>query len=305
MNKGQIYWGSNNIFSLKANGEVVECRLKGKVLKTDLEAYNPLAPGDWVHWEEDVSNPGHGMILDRLERTNAFTRWNNKRGCPQTIAANVDLLILVASPLEPPFRPRFLDRALIMADYDHIEPLILVNKIDQELTSEAEDRLAYYQDMGYQVHTCSAQTGEGLEILRELLNDKTAAFVGQSGVGKSSLLNALDPTLGLKVGDLSAKYNKGSHTTVTALMRDWALGRLIDTPGIRELEVFGMVCQDLDHYFRDFVPLLGHCDFVGCSHLHEPGCVLKGAALDRTLHPDRLESYAKLYFELKETEKGY
>ena len=301
---GTVYWGVNNIFTVQPDdGGPVECRLKGKVLKDVEDVYNPLSPGDRVEIELDPGNPGKAMILARLKRKNAYSRWNKKRRCPQSLAANLDLLVLVTSPDSPPFRPRFLDRALLMAHREDLPTLILVNKCDQKLSEEAEDRLATFQDLDWDVHLCSVVTGEGIQELKEHLSGLTCALVGQSGVGKSSLLNVLHEGSRQRIGELNAKYNRGNHTTNFSLFLPWAEGGggVIDTPGVRELEVFGIEPAQLAFQFPDFQPYLGQCAFSVCTHLQEPGCAVLKALESGEIHPDRWDSYQKLFLELKES----
>jgi len=301
---GTVYWGVNNIFTVKPDGmEPVECRLKGKVLKDVEDVYNPLSPGDRVEIDLDPGHAGKAMILARRARKNAYSRWNKKRQCPQTLAANLDLLVLVTSPASPPFRPRFLDRALIMAQREELPILILVNKCDQGLTGEVEDRLATYQGLDWDVHLCSAATGEGIEELQGHLAGLTSAFVGQSGVGKSSLLNILHKDSRQRIGEISSKYNRGSHTTSFSLLFPWPSGEggVIDTPGVRELEVFGVDPAQLAFLYPDFSPYLGQCAFSLCTHLQEPGCAVLKALEAGDIHPDRWENYQKLFLELKES----
>jgi len=301
---GTIHWGVNNIFTVQPEtGPTVECRLKGKVLKDVEDVYNPLSPGDRVEFDLDPGYEGKGMIVSRLPRTNAYSRWNKKRRCPQTLAANLDLLVLVTSPESPPFRPRFLDRALVMAQRESLPTLIVVNKCDQKVTEDVEDRLATYQELDWDVHLCSVVTGEGIDELRDHLKGITCALVGQSGVGKSSLLNVLHPGSRQRIGEISAKYNRGNHTTNFSLLLPWDEGGgIIDTPGVRELEVFGVDAAQLAFLYPDFTPYLGQCAFSVCTHLQEPGCAVLAALEAGNLHPDRWENYQKLFLELKEAE---
>jgi ribosome biogenesis GTPase len=306
---GTIHWGVNNIFTVQPDGggPTVECRIKGKVLKDVEDVYNPLSPGDRVEIDLDPGHPGKAMILSRQPRKNAYSRWNKKRNQPQTLAANLDLLVLVTSPDSPPFRPRFLDRALIMAKREDLPTLILVNKCDQKLSEDVEDRLATYQDLDWDVHLCSVVTGEGIDELKEHLSGITSALVGQSGVGKSSLLNVLHEGSKQRIGEISAKYNRGNHTTNFSLYLPWPDGEggIIDTPGVRELEVFGVEAPQLAFLYPDFEPYLGQCAFSVCTHLVEPGCAVLKALEAGDIHPDRWENYQKLFLELKESDKRW
>ncbi|NNM53203.1 MAG: ribosome small subunit-dependent GTPase A [Spirochaetales bacterium] len=305
MAKGIIWWGINNIFGVETNGLQTECRLKGKVLKDAEQEYNPLAPGDLVEWE--ASDSGRGLISARLPRKNAYQRWNKKRRQPQTIAANLDLLLLVTTTQSPPFRPRFLDRALVMAEKENLPVKIVVNKIDLGLDGEIEDRLAGYQDLGCEVALCSSLTSEGIEDLQVSLYGKTAALVGQSGVGKSSLLNRLVPGAHQRVGELSAKYDRGNHTTNFALLYAWdgRTGGIIDTPGVREFEVFGIAPASLSAHFPDFEPFQGKCTFNRCTHRVEPGCAIRAAVENGLIEPDRWDTYLKIYEDLLVAEKTW
>src|SRR5574344_1789607 len=182
--------------ALSESSETVirQCSIKGKILKSDKEYYNPLAPGDIVEIETDSLDAKKGQIISLLKRKNEFVRWNVKGRCPQLLAANLDYLILVTAPDEPPFRPRFIDRELAQAEYQNLTPVIVCNKYDLPAASDADfqNRLSIWESLGYRVLRISAKSGEGLTELAELIQDKTCALVGQSGIGKSSLVNVLD-----------------------------------------------------------------------------------------------------------------
>lgn len=302
---GDILWGSNNIFSVRlGNGStVVECRFKGKKLKGVDDEYNALVPGDEVLVEVQGS---YGMVVERLKRRNVLSRWNKKENRPQAFAANMDVACVVCSPDSPPFRPRFIDRCLASADSVSLPMYIILNKVDQGLPPDVEDRLAGYQEMGYEVLPVSALSGEGLEDLRDLIRGKRSLFMGQSGVGKSSLLNALWPEAAVRVGEVSAKFNRGRHTTTLAktyLVPD--LGEIVDTPGVREFEPAGIDPQALSHLFRDIAPLVPHCSLYNCTHESEPDCAVAKAALEGELDADRYESYLRLREALLEQGKDW
>lgn len=298
---GKILWGMNNIFNVLVDGKKIECRIKGKVLKDKVKAYNPLASGDLVSIEIDPINDTHGMILSRFERKNHFSRWNKKRNAPQIIAANVDQVICVCSPESPPFRPRFVDRALISAENGGIKPIVILNKIDQNISDDVENRLKGYEDLGYRVIRVSAKSGKNIEELRELLKNRTTAFVGQSGVGKSTLLNSLNPELMLRVGEVSEKFNRGKHTTCFAVMVPLSEYTIIDTPGIRELNLYGVDPKVLSHFFPEFDKYWGDCKYKGCTHTHEPGCVIKYAIEIGEIDEDRFKGYNSIISELKDS----
>ncbi|MBN2510283.1 MAG: ribosome small subunit-dependent GTPase A [Spirochaetales bacterium] len=295
---GTVSLGINNIYTVITDTGKVECRIKGKVLKGE-KVYNPLTVGDRVEVEPDTHDAGKGLILKRFERKNVFSRYNRKRNAPQVILANVDVLACITSWSSPPFRPRFLDRVLIAAAIGDLEPVIIVNKSDLSADSESVARINIYREIGYRVLFCSALSGEGIDMLREEMRTQVWGFLGQSGVGKSSILNALMPGLDAETGAVSKKHDRGSHTTCYAAMFSRDDLTLIDTPGIREIDICGIEAMDLGYYFREFQPYVGNCDFSPCLHDHEPGCRVKEAVEKGLIHPDRYESYLRTLAQLQ------
>lgn len=307
--------GTNNVFTCECDDGVTrQCSIKGKVIKTDKQYYNPLAPGDYVEIEVDPINDDKGQVLNLLPRKNTFARWNIKGRAPQLLASNLDYLILVTTPDEPPFRPRFIDRELIQADIAGITPVIVCNKYDLPAAQESnfQARLSTWEELGYQVMRVSAKTGEGLTELAELLCNKTSALVGQSGIGKSSLVNVLDNTCVLRTGSLSKKYGRGQHTTTKGSLMHLQLNEaltggikgqtasIIDTPGIRRFILHELDYQDVGLYFREMKPFLGQCKFgASCSHLHEPGCKILEAVYSGIITEDRYESWKRITNEIK------
>lgn len=312
---GTVLSGSNNIFEVETsleNGDffVRSCTLKSKRLKSDQKYYNPLAPGDTVQLELSDINSKNAQITTLLPRKNAFVRWNVKGRCPQLLAANLDFIVLITTPSEPDFRPRFIDRELAQAEYENITPIILANKCDLK---EAENpdftfRLTDWQNLGYKVIRVSATTGFGLDELKNTLKGKLCAFVGQSGVGKSSLINAIDSSKDLKTGILSTKYGKGCHTTTKGSLMRIKLDSndkknqcsIIDTPGVRRFVLHGIDSDDLAFYFREMKPLVGKCSFgMSCTHLSESGCKIQEAVYTGVISEERYESWKRISTELK------
>lgn len=312
--QGTVLAGTNNVFEVECEDQITRsCSIKGKILKQEKEYYNPLAPGDCVEIEKDEIDENKGQITSLLPRKNEFVRWNVKGRCPQLLAANIDYLILVTTPTEPPFRPRFIDRELAQAEMLGLEPIIVCNKYDLlENAPETEGYLKIWEELGYKVMRISAKTGEGLTEFVELLENHLSAFAGQSGVGKSSLVNVLDDSCVLKTGSLSKKYGRGSHTTtkgtLNRLVINTALtggvkGRvasIIDTPGIRRFMLNEIEAEDLQLYFREFKPFIGKCKFgMNCSHTHEPGCAIKLAVEEGKISKQRYDSWLRISLQIK------
>ena len=302
--RGEVLFGINTIYTVSAAGRLVQCRIKGKKLREDSRSYNPIAPGDLVEVIPDELSPAEGMIANVLPRRTRLERWNKKGRAPQVLAANVDLAVCVTSPSSPPFRPRFVDRLIVAAEAGGVTPMVLLNKCDLPCPPDVGERLAHYGRMGYHVHSCSALSGEGIQGLAALLKEKTAVLVGHSGVGKSSILNALAPDSGQRVGKLSVKHDRGSHTTnFSALfLLDQGL-RIVDTPGVRELELAEILPEEVGFHFRDFAPFMQSCMYQPCLHVDEPGCAVAAAVESGEIHPDRYESYLRIVSELQDARR--
>jgi len=298
--EGLVYSGINNIYRVKNDKGEFLCRIKGKTLGDNRQDYNPLAVGDRVVFSLEEEGGDKGLIEKRLDRDNAFIRLNQKKRSPQYIAVNIDMLLCFTSPEEPPFRPRFLDRVMIAAESGGVAPVIVMNKCDQKISEEIQERLDAYKALDYPVFLCSAHTGEGLEALDSFIRGKRVAVFGQSGVGKSTLLNALEPGINLKTSDISQKYNRGRHTTNFSLMidRDGGKGSIIDTPGIRQIFLWDIEAWDLAHWFREFQPYLDQCSFRRCLHRDEPVCGVLQAVEKGIIHEDRYESYLRILEDL-------
>ncbi|MDR2807624.1 MAG: ribosome small subunit-dependent GTPase A [Spirochaetaceae bacterium] len=303
-----VLCGSRNIFTVALDdARIIECRLKGKVFKDDGLYANPLAVGDRVQVECDKSDPDRGLIVGLEARRNMLMRLKQRGQLPQLISCNIDLVLCVTTPEQPPFRPRFLDRALLQADCAGIPAMLVCNKKD--LFAEdlcIESRLCDFQRLGYPVFRVCALNGEGMDELRAALSGLCVTMLGQSGVGKSSIIKALSPRAPIRIGALNQKYDRGNHTTVMASVFDIAgtekhkSTRIIDTPGIRTLLPAGISEENLVYYLREFAPLVGTCQFgLSCSHEHESGCSILDALNEGAIHPDRYESFLRIRDELR------
>jgi ribosome biogenesis GTPase len=311
--QGTVLDGANNFFTVEcSDGIIRSCSIKGKVLKCDTQYYNPLAPGDIVEIEADKLDSDKGQILSLVPRRNAFVRWNVKGRSPQLLASNLDYLILVTTPDEPPFRPRFIDRELVQAECEELTPVIVCNKCD--LAKDDADflsRMKTWEDLGYKVMYVSAKTGEGMKEFAALLAGHLSAFVGQSGVGKSSLVNALDTNAALRTGGLCRKYDRGSHTTTKGTLNRLTLNEslaggkditasIIDTPGIRRFILHNVAAEDLALYFREFRPIVGTCTFgMSCTHTNEPGCRILEAVNAGVITEERYDSWLRIRNEIE------
>jgi ribosome biogenesis GTPase len=213
------------------------------------------------------------------------------------MAANVDSVLIISSLKSPPFRPRFLDRVLISARWNQIEPVIVVNKADYPMNPQDRDRIKDYQEK-HTVVICSAKTGRGIAELKDVLAKKRAVLVGQSGAGKSSIINRLNPDLGVRTGEISEKYNRGKHTTNYAVLLEWQEdSEIIDTPGIREIDLNGIPDENIRDGFIEFAGYSDECGFSTCSHIHEPDCAVRKAVDQGVIHPDRYQSYINIINE--------
>lgn len=273
---------------------------KEKLYKTDIAAV-----GDFVEFEKN--SDGTGVITEIFPRTNYISRKAPKikgsgfRGerLEQIIAANIDNFILVTSVGNPPFNNKVVDRLLVTAESSHLHVIILVNKIDLE--HQDSEWFKLYRKIGYEVIETSAENGKGMNELNSLLKEKKNLLWGQSGVGKSSILNYLFPDLDLNVGRLSNYDMKGSHTTVTSVMLNVSENTfVIDTPGIREIDPYGIKKEFLSHYFLEFSPYINECRFNTCIHQHEPGCAIIEAVESEEITIERYESYLRILNTIEE-----
>jgi ribosome biogenesis GTPase len=258
-----------------------------------------LAVGDEVQLERDDSGE-RWAISGILPRRSQLARRAPGGGYGERIvAANVDQVLVVFAAANPEPHPRMLDRFLIIAEANDIAARVVINKADLVSPESVRLRFADYERAGYPVHVTSTTTGRGLDALRAVLEGRTTALSGPSGVGKSSLMNAMFHGLDLRVGEISQSVNKGRHTTVGALLHPLPSGGyVVDTPGLREIGMWGLTAEHLDGYFPEFRPYLGECRFADCVHVVEPGCAVRDARARDDISATRYDTYVKLLDEL-------
>lgn len=297
---GQVHRSAGSVYDVQVGGAIMRCRIKGKTLRVEDRVHAPIAVGDFVEIEADRYQRNGGWILSRLQRATQIDRWSRKHRAMQVLAANVDQVACVTAPSSPPFRPRFIDRLLVAAEHAGVDAVIILNKVDLGIPAAVAERIADYRRIGYRVIDCSASTGAGVSAARAAIGRAVTLICGQSGVGKSSLLNAWDAGLQLRTGAVSRKYDRGVHTTINAeLLELDDGGRVIDSPGIRELELGAIEARDIRHRFRDFQRWLLRCEYSACLCDGEPGCAVRAAVSARQIHPDRYESYRRLLREVQ------
>ena len=287
---------------IDVDGESFLCTLKGLMKKEKMQAKNLIAVGDLVRLLP--THAKEGTIVHIEDRYSILSRQDISGQKEQIMAVNIDQLIIIASIDLPPLKPALIDRYLIAAEIGHMHPVIIVNKIDRLETAAKEERELYhqfliaYETLGYPILSVSAFSGIGMDNFRSIMKNKASVIAGQSGVGKSSLLNTAFG-FALKTGLLAQKTFKGSHTTTTAqLLRLSDGGFCIDTPGIRGFSLWNLDGNDLMNHFREFIPFSKECRYPDCTHLNEPSCRVMEAVQQGHIAPIRYESYKSLKEEL-------
>lgn len=282
---GRILKGIGGFYYVDTTQGLVECKARGKFRKT---IGKPIV-GDLV--ELEVQPDGTGYLLEIRSRKNSLIR---------PAVANLDLIVIVATEASPKTDPFLIDKVIAIAENKGIEPCVVLNKCDLD---PSDTLYRTYQKVGIPVFRVSAQTGEGLAALRAYLQGKAAAFAGNSGVGKSSLLNCLIPDFGAETGAISDRIGRGKHTTRHVELVPYQGGYIADTPGFSSFDTEQMdlvLREDLQYAFREFEPYLMQCQFTGCAHVKEKGCAIRAAVATGEIPQSRYDSYVKLYESVKD-----
>jgi ribosome biogenesis GTPase len=272
-------------------GNTFQCATRRllKTLATDLR--HVVAAGDVVWFRPEGKDEG---IIERVEpRRGVVSR--TSRGRQHVLVANVDQLIIVTSAAEPRLKPNLIDRLLVTAEKGGIRPIICINKIDLIEPADLMPLVGVYAQLGYDVVLVSARQNIGIDRLRDWLTGAESVVSGQSGVGKSSLLNAVEPDLDLRVQTVSAETQKGRHTTTTAELIPLSFGGyVVDTPGIRQFQLWDVIPEEVAGFFRELRPYVSRCRFPDCTHTHEDNCAVKDAVADGWIDARRYESYVQI-----------
>lgn len=293
--KGIVTKSTGSWYHLRTeDGNSYQARIRGKFRIANIKHTNPIAVGDEVDFE--IDKDGIAVITNIHERKNYIIRKSvNLSKKTHIIASNIDVAFLVVTLANPKTSFGFIDRFLVTAEAYHIPVVILFNKIDAYTEEEQEDLKLYkhiYNSIGYKSVDISAETGVNLDLVKDLMKDKVSLVSGHSGVGKSTLLNALHPELNLKTHQVSDFNSKGQHTTTFAQMYEWPFGGfIIDTPGIKEFGLVHMEKSELQDYFPEIFELRSACKFDNCIHVNEPKCAVRDAVEEMQIAPSRYENY--------------
>lgn len=298
---GTVYKSTGSWYTLKSDqGNFIECRMKGKFRIKGIKSTNPIAVGDIVDYElEETSDTLTGTIFKIHNRKNYIVRKSvNLSHQMHIIASNIDRVFLLVTIHNPPTTFNFIDRFLVTAEAYGIETIIVFNKIDTFDPSTLEEQLYMqhvYEKIGYTCLRVSANSAVGIEALKEMMIGKVSMFSGHSGVGKSTLVNALEPSLDLKTKNISEASSQGQHTTTFAEMFDLSFdAKIIDTPGIKGFGMVDMETAEISGYFPEFFKLKDQCKFNNCLHKEEPHCAIKTALEQDKIAWSRYNSYLKI-----------
>lgn len=298
---GRVYKSTGSWYTVKTPlGQTYQCRIKGKFRLQGIKSTNPIAVGDFVDFELDTKSDEETGVINHIhDRHNYIVRKSvNLSKQTHIIASNIDVVFLLVTIDNPPTFTSFIDRFLVTAEAYAIKTVILFNKIDvyDEATLDEVRYLAHvYRTIGYECIGISAQTGKNLDQVKDLMHGKVSMFTGHSGVGKSTLVNAIEPDLDLKTKAISSQHMQGQHTTTFAEMFDLSFdAKIIDTPGIKGFGVVDMEKEEVGDYFPEFFALKQECKFNNCLHVEEPKCAVKEALENDEVAASRYRSYLQI-----------
>ncbi len=296
--QGTVIKSSGSVYGVRAtDGTLVDCRVKGNFRLKGIRSTNPVAVGDHVLF--DVREDGTAYIVEILERRNYIVRKaSNLSKQSHILAANLDLCFLVVTVSHPVTATTFIDRFLAAAEAYRVPVVLVFNKTDIYSDAECEELeylTALYESIGYKcLHTSAAQNS-GIEALKEMMRGKVSLLAGNSGVGKSSLVNAIAPDIAARVGEISKTHDTGMHTTTyTEMFEFMPESYIVDTPGVKGFGTFDMEIEEISHYFVEFFKLSKDCRYGNCTHTHEPGCAVLEALEAGRLAPSRYQSYLSM-----------
>ncbi len=303
--QGTVIKSSGSVYGVRAiDGTVIDCRVKGNFRLKGIRSTNPVAVGDNVVF--DMREDGTAYIVDILERKNYIVRKaSNLSKQSHILAANLDLCFLIVTVSHPVTATTFIDRFLASAEAYRVPVVIVFNKTDLYNNTEQEELeylTALYESIGYRCLHTSTVTNSGIDTLKEMMQGKTSLFAGNSGVGKSSLVNAISPEIATKVGEISKTHDTGMHTTTyTEMFEFMPDSYIVDTPGVKGFGTFDMEVEEISHYFVEFFELSKDCRYGNCTHTHEPGCAVLEALEKGEIAPSRYQSYLSM---LEDKEEG-
>lgn len=296
--QGTVVKSSGSVYGVRAmDGSLIECRVKGNFRLKGIRSTNPVAVGDHVRY--DVREDGTAYIVEILERKNYIVRKaSNLSKQSHILAANLDLCFLIVTISHPATATTFIDRFLAAAEAYRVPVVIVFNKIDIYGSSEREELeylTALYSSIGYRCLHTSATDNVGIDALKEMMRGKVSLLAGNSGVGKSSLVNAIAPVIAARVGEISRTHDTGMHTTTyTEMFEFMPQSYIVDTPGVKGFGTYDMEVEEISHYFVEFFELSKDCRYGNCTHTHEPGCAVLKALEDGRLAPSRYQSYLSM-----------
>jgi ribosome biogenesis GTPase / thiamine phosphate phosphatase len=288
---------------LMPDGSILECRIRGKMRMEGLKTTNPIAVGDTVKIDPKFDEEGKAVIFDYYLRDNYIVRKStNLSKQMHILAANVDRAYLVVTIKHPETHCVFIDRFLVAAESFRIPVTLLFNKVDLLQSDKElfllEETMKLYENIGYPCHAITATDEQSIQFLKEEINGKQVMIAGHSGTGKSTLVNALDPNLDLRIGEISSAHYQGQHTTTFAEMHPLSSGGfIIDTPGIRAFGIVDLDKEVISHYFPEMRSKLNECKFNNCQHINEPKCAVKEAVENGEISSSRYYTYQQLLFE--------